>query len=103
MLIYIQRKMRFGPYTNVMNFCHFVADLNRNQVGFHFNIWHFTVIISIIYLLLDKAWIFSTSSKLNLFARQLKYSDNRHVYIFYLRFIECLFVPNFRRLAAMGF
>jgi len=66
MLIYIQRKMRFGPYTNVMNFCHFVADLNRNQVGFHFNIWHFTVIISIIYLLLDKAWIFSTSSMLNL-------------------------------------
>ena len=38
MSIYIQREMWFGSYNNVMNFYHFVADLNRNQVDFRFNI-----------------------------------------------------------------
>jgi hypothetical protein len=38
MLIYIQREMRFGSYNNATTFHHFVADLNRNQVDFRFNI-----------------------------------------------------------------
>lgn len=66
MLIYIQREMRFGSYNNATTFHHFVADLNRNQVDFRFNIWHFIFIITINYLLLWRTWIFSTSSMLNL-------------------------------------
>jgi len=38
MLIYIPTEIRFGSYTNVMSFYNLVADLNRNQVGFSFNI-----------------------------------------------------------------